>query len=111
MPCRQARLVLKVTHTRWPALASAAGSAWSNVSRATTSAFAWRTTAAVRTGGGAAAAAITGAQGISLAAMRFGALVAVLTLAIAGPAAAAPSLLHVGDSLAVGSDPPLRQLL
>jgi hypothetical protein len=43
--------------------------------------------------------------------MRFGALVAVLTLAIAGPAAAAPSLLHVGDSLAVGSDPPLRQLL
>ena len=43
--------------------------------------------------------------------MRFRVLVAVLTLAIAGPAAAAPSLLHVGDSLAVGSDPPLRQLL
>jgi hypothetical protein len=75
------------------------------------SAFAWRTKAAVSTGGEATAAAITGAQGISLAAMRFGVLVAVLTLAIAGPAAAAPSLLHVGDSLAVGSDPPLRQLL
>jgi len=43
--------------------------------------------------------------------MRFRVLVVVLTLTIAGPAAAAPSLLHVGDSLAVGSDPPLRQLL
>jgi hypothetical protein len=44
--------------------------------------------------------------------MRFGALVATLTLAAtACPAAAAPSLLHVGDSLAQGSDPPLRQLL
>lgn len=43
--------------------------------------------------------------------MRFGAIVAVLTLAAAAPAAAAPSLLHVGDSLAQGSDPPLRQLL
>jgi hypothetical protein len=43
--------------------------------------------------------------------MRLPALVAVLTLALAGPAAAAPALLHVGDSLAVGSDPPLRQLL
>jgi hypothetical protein len=44
--------------------------------------------------------------------MRRTALVALLTFACAaGPAAAAPSLLHVGDSLAVGSDPPLRQLL
>jgi hypothetical protein len=43
--------------------------------------------------------------------MRFGAIVAVLTLAAAAPAAAAPALLHVGDSLAQGSDPPLRQLL
>jgi hypothetical protein len=30
---------------------------------------------------------------------------------VAAPAAAAPSVLHVGDSLAVGSDQPLRQLL
>ena len=36
---------------------------------------------------------------------------AATCLAAAPPAAAAPSLLHVGDSLAVGSDPPLRQLL
>jgi LPXTG-motif cell wall-anchored protein len=43
--------------------------------------------------------------------MRFGVIVAALTLVAAGPAAAAPSLLHVGDSLAQGSDPPLRQLL
>jgi hypothetical protein len=111
VPCRQTRLALKVMQTRWPALASAAGSGWSKVSRATTSAFACRTTAAMSTGGAGVAAAITRAQGISLAAMRFGALVAALTLAAAGPACAAPSLLHVGDSLAVGSDPPLRQLL
>jgi hypothetical protein len=39
------------------------------------------------------------------------ALVIVATVLVAQPAAAAPSLLHVGDSLAVGSDPPLRQLL
>lgn len=32
-------------------------------------------------------------------------------LAAAAPAAAAPAVLHVGDSLAVGSDPPLRALL
>jgi hypothetical protein len=44
--------------------------------------------------------------------MRRTALVALLTFSCAaGPAAAAPSLLHVGDSLAVGSDPPLRKLL
>jgi hypothetical protein len=47
----------------------------------------------------------------SLEAMRRAALAAVLCLAAATPAAAAPSLLHVGDSLAVGSDPPLRTLL
>jgi hypothetical protein len=34
-----------------------------------------------------------------------------LCLTTAGPAAAARSVLHVGDSLAVGSDPPLRSLL
>lgn len=43
--------------------------------------------------------------------MRLTALVVALTLVFAAPAAAAPSLLHVGDSLAVGSDAPLRQLL
>jgi len=44
--------------------------------------------------------------------MRRTALVALLTFACAAaPAAAAPSLLHVGDSLGVGSDPPLRRLL
>jgi hypothetical protein len=42
---------------------------------------------------------------------RFAAVIAATCLAAAAPAAAAPSLLHVGDSLAVGSDPPLRQLL
>jgi lysophospholipase L1-like esterase len=50
-------------------------------------------------------------QRISLADMRRIALVAVMTLTCACPAAAAPSLLHVGDSLAAGSDPPLRRLL
>lgn len=43
-----------------------------------------------------------------------GRLVAVIVatcLLAAAPAGAAQSLLHVGDSLAVGSDPPLRQLL
>jgi hypothetical protein len=65
----------------------------------------------VRTGGGGAATG-TAAEGISLAAMRRTALVALMTLALAAaPAAAAPSLLHVGDSLAIGSDPPLRRLL
>jgi hypothetical protein len=56
---------------------------------------------------------LIGAQGISLEAVRPLALAvaaAVLVIA-AAPAAAAPSLLHVGDSLAVGSDPPLRTLL
>jgi hypothetical protein len=43
--------------------------------------------------------------------MRCTALVVLMTLLLAAPAAAAPSLLHVGDSLAVGSDPPLRALL
>ena len=44
--------------------------------------------------------------------MRIVPLVAALTFAtLVTPAAAAPGLLHVGDSLAVGSDPPLRQLL
>src|SRR5439155_10357540 len=62
-------------------------------------------------GAGCCAAATIVAQGISLAGMRRIALVAAMTLACAAPAAAAPSLLHVGDSLAVGSDPPLRQLL
>jgi len=42
---------------------------------------------------------------------RVAAVIAATCLAAAGPAVAAPSLLHVGDSLAVGSDPPLRQLL
>jgi hypothetical protein len=42
---------------------------------------------------------------------RLAAVIAATSLAGAAPAAAAPSLLHVGDSLAVGSDPPLRQLL
>jgi hypothetical protein len=42
---------------------------------------------------------------------RVAAVIAATCLAAASPAAAAPSLLHVGDSLAVGSDPPLRQLL
>jgi MYXO-CTERM domain-containing protein len=42
---------------------------------------------------------------------RIVAVIAATMLAAAQPAAAAPSLLHVGDSLAVGSDPPLRQLL
>jgi len=41
---------------------------------------------------------------------RFAAVIAATCL-VAEPAAAAPSLLHVGDSLGVGSDPPLRQLL
>jgi hypothetical protein len=36
---------------------------------------------------------------------------AVLGLAASAPALAARSVLHVGDSLAVGSDPPLRALL
>ena len=43
--------------------------------------------------------------------MRRIALATTICLVVAAPAAAAPSLLHVGDSLAVGSDPPLRQLL
>ena len=43
--------------------------------------------------------------------VRIAAVIAATLLAAAQPAAAAPSLLHVGDSLAVGSDPPLRQLL
>jgi hypothetical protein len=42
---------------------------------------------------------------------RIAAVIAATLLAAAQPAAAAPALLHVGDSLAVGSDPPLRQLL
>lgn len=42
---------------------------------------------------------------------RLAAVIAATFLAAAAPAAAAPSLLHVGDSLAVGSDPPLRALL
>jgi hypothetical protein len=41
---------------------------------------------------------------------RLAAVIAATCLAPA-PAAAAPSVLHVGDSLAVGSDPPLRALL
>jgi hypothetical protein len=44
-------------------------------------------------------------------AVRRAAAVIAATFLAAAPAAAAPSLLHVGDSLAVGSDPPLRQLL
>jgi hypothetical protein len=42
---------------------------------------------------------------------RIAVVIVATTLVAAAPAAAAPSLLHVGDSLAVGSDPPLRQLL
>jgi hypothetical protein len=42
---------------------------------------------------------------------RLAAAIAATCLAAAAPAAAAPSLLHVGDSLAIGSDPPLRALL
>src|SRR5436189_6295955 len=42
---------------------------------------------------------------------RFAAVIAATCLAAAAPAAAAPSLLHGCDSLAQGSDPPLRQLL
>jgi MYXO-CTERM domain-containing protein len=42
---------------------------------------------------------------------RAAALIAAIALAAAAPAAAAPGLLHVGDSLAVGSDPWLRSLL
>jgi LPXTG-motif cell wall-anchored protein len=42
---------------------------------------------------------------------RLAVVIAATTLVAAAPAAAAPSLLHVGDSLGVGSDPPLRQLL
>src|SRR5436189_431269 len=42
---------------------------------------------------------------------RFAAVIAATCLGAAAPAAAAPSLLHVGDSLAQGSDPPLRELL
>jgi len=43
--------------------------------------------------------------------VRIVAVIAATLLTAAQPAAAASSLLHVGDSLAVGSDPPLRQLL
>ena len=42
---------------------------------------------------------------------RLAAVIVATCLVAAAPAGAAPSLLHVGDSLAVGSDPPLRQLL
>jgi hypothetical protein len=42
---------------------------------------------------------------------RLAAVIAATCLVAAAPAGAAQSLLHVGDSLAVGSDPPLRQLL
>jgi MYXO-CTERM domain-containing protein len=42
---------------------------------------------------------------------RLAVAVAACSLVAAAPAAAARSLLHVGDSLAVGSDPPLRALL
>jgi hypothetical protein len=88
----------------------------------------WFTVAAVSDRGGGACAApgaasnratVTAgrlgrmaAEGNSLAGMRRAALAAVVAcLALAAPAVAAPSLLHVGDSLAIGSDPPLRALL
>jgi hypothetical protein len=42
---------------------------------------------------------------------RIAFVLVALCLAVGAPAAAARSVLHVGDSLAVGSDPPLRALL
>src|SRR4051794_28526206 len=112
VPCRQARPAANMTQIRRPALASARATGALNVSRAVMSSPACRTMAAASAGGGGAWAVVASTAAVStFRPVRRTVAVIAATLLMAQPAAAAPSLLHVGDSLAVGSDPPLRALL